>query len=120
MNKVNIKSNEVTVNGMVFKMPYSIQDAFVTKGILVVLLDPDSYLADENYKTEYRQSRIALHNLQGFDLNGNRIWQAEFPNDIDYYYKVSSHEPLEVYSFSSFVCQIDPASGRILSKTFLK
>lgn len=120
MNHISFRGTEVEINERVLKMPYAILDAFFSHGRLVVLLDPDAYLADPAYKVQRRQTGIALRNLIAFDLDGRKLWEAEFPQSSDYYYKISSQSPLVVYSFSSFACEIDPATGKITAKSFFR
>ena len=120
MNHVSFSGAEVNLNERRLKMPYRVLDAFISKGVIIVLLDPDSYLRDREYKQRLQNTGVALRNLAAFDFEGKRLWEAEFPQNTDYYYKVSSKEPLIVYSFSSFECEIDPTSGKIKSKSFFK
>ena len=47
-------------------------------------------------------------------------WEAQQPEVQDHYYMIESREPLIALSFSAFRCDIDLASGRILSKESLK
>jgi hypothetical protein len=101
-------------------MEYTVLEAFLVNDHLLVLFDPDSYFADTRWKSESKRSGASMRNLQCFDLVGRRLWEAEFPEPLDYYYRIASTNPLAAYSFSSFLCRIDPDTGRIVSKTFIK
>jgi hypothetical protein len=120
MSTISFNGVEVHLNGHSLKMPYAVLDAFLSEGKLIVLLDPDAYMLDPAYKAHRRQTGIALRNLVAFDLNGRKLWEAEYPQNSDYYYKISSKTPLVVYSFSSFACEIDPLTGNIKAKSFFK
>ena len=88
--------------------------------MVFVLLDPDSYLASTAYKLARQQGAPAMRNLIAFNSRGDRLWEAEMPGVSDYYYKIQSASPLSAYSFSSYLCEIDPKSGRIAKRTFFK
>jgi hypothetical protein len=120
MNTVTFQGAEILVNGRALKMPYAVLDAFLSDGRLIVLLDPDVYMVDPAYKEQRRQNGIALRNLVAFDQEAQRLWEAEFPQSSDYYYKISSQTPLVAYSFSSFACEIDPSTGMIKAKSFFR
>ncbi|HAK59544.1 MAG TPA: hypothetical protein DCO77_04065 [Nitrospiraceae bacterium] len=93
-------------------LPYSVVDAFVSKGIIVVLLDPDANLEkDKQYK-----------NLLAYDPSGKKMWEAELPTPkpSDVYWKIVKKDPLVAYSFSSYECEIDLCSGKIIRSDFYK
>lgn len=117
---ITFQGKEVAVDGKRFEMPWSVLDAFELDEQVIVLFDPDAYLLDPNYKAQRRQGREANRNLCAFSRNGEKVWEAEFPDEADYYYAISSRSPLRVNSFSSFQCEIDPRTGKIKSKTFFK
>jgi hypothetical protein len=86
----------------------------------LVLLDPDVYLIDSEYKLQRRSGAPAIRNLWAFDNLGHKLWEAEFPEANDYYYKLASIKPLVALSFSSWRCTLSLTTGQILSKEFLK
>jgi hypothetical protein len=47
---------------------------------------------------------------------------ADFPEPTreDYYYLITSRKPLVVTSFSSYDCELDPGTGKIVSREFFK
>lgn len=120
MTKVSHRGRELIADGQVLQMEYPIREAFESGGRLIVLLDPDAYLQDPGYPKERRRGDDALRNLRAFSLDGKRLWEAEFPEPADYYYKVVDRAPLTALSFSSYRCVIDPQSGRILARQFCK
>jgi hypothetical protein len=62
----------------------------------------------------------AIRNLRAFSSSGAALWEAEMPEGADYYHKIVNVDPVEVDSFSSFRCRLDPRTGRIVSKRFMK
>lgn len=114
------QGREVMIDGARFEMPWPVLDAFDLEEQVIVLFDPDAYLLDPSYREQRRQGREAHRNLCAFSKNGEKVWEAEFPEEADYYYAVSSRIPLRVNSFSSFRCEIDPRTGRIVAKEFFK
>ena len=85
-----------------------------------VLLDPDAYLLDPNYKASRRAGSAAIRNLLALSRTGEPLWEAELPEPSDYYYKLTSAAPLTVLSLSSYRCEIDATDGRIVHKEFFK
>lgn len=89
-----------------------IKEAFVLSDVIVVLLDPDENLGrDGQYK-----------NLKGYNMTGNCIWKAELPTEktSDVYWKIKSEDPLVASSFSSYNCQINELTGRIVEREYYK
>ena len=100
------------INGIEVVLPYPIIDAFVSLGIVVVLLDPDSNMGKSG---QYR-------NLIAYDTSGQKMWEAELPTSkpSDVYWKIAKKEPLIAYSFSSYECEIDVTTGKILRSEFYR
>lgn len=101
-------------------MDYMIRDAFWTHGRAIVLLNPDAYLDNPAYGSQRRKSRKPVQNLRAYSEAGEMLWQAEQPEFEDHYCRVESRQPLVALSFSAFRCEIDPATGRIVSRQRLK
>lgn len=120
MKTVTFQGRTVTIDGNPYHMPYEIREAFALGEIVIVLLDPNAYLKDPTYDKERRRGNNPQHNLLGLDGNGKVLWEAEFAEPVDYYYRVASRSPLVVLSFSSFRCEIDPHTGKIVQKEFFK
>lgn len=87
---------------------------------MLVLIDPDSYLTDPEYRRKLRAGMAAPRNLRAFSTEGDLLWEAEMPERADYYHEIVSADPIEAYSFSGFLSRIDPRTGKIISKTFTK
>lgn len=120
MISLNFEGDKILVGDRLFTMPYLVREAFVLDDKIIVLLDPNSYLKDPNYGIERRRGKDTLKNLFALSEAGKLLWEAEMPEQADYYYKISSLSPLKVNSFSSYKCEIDPQTGKILSKEFFK
>lgn len=120
MSDVLFRGTRLTIDGRVVDVGMEILDAFALGDRVIVLGDPDSYLGKPDYREQRRAGLPAVRNLAAFAADGRRLWEAEFPEDVDYYYRIESREPLVAQSFSSFRCRIDPATGRIIDREFLK
>ena|SRR5215471_7492348 len=112
MMNVTHSGNTLSIDGKQFVMPYLIQDAFVAGALAVVLLDPDANLGKAS---QYR-------NLVGVAQDGRTVWEAELPTDrrSDVYWRIVTRSPLVASSFSSYDCEIDPVTGRLVKSTFYK
>jgi hypothetical protein len=117
---VTFQSTTLMIDGRALQMQWPVLDAREQGGKVFVLLDPNAYLVDPIYKAMHRQGAQALRNLLAFDKAGTKLWEADFPEISDYYYRIGSVSPLIVNSFSSFRCHIDPNDGSIQRKEFLK
>jgi hypothetical protein len=117
---IRIQGTTITIDGREAQLDWPALAAEETTDRIFVLLDPDAYLADADYKLARRNGAPAIRNLVGLSRDGRKLWEAEFPEDRDYYYQFSSVVPLRVNSFSSFLCEIDPESGKIVAKEFLR
>jgi hypothetical protein len=120
MSQIRYQERIKDVVGARLPTDYSIREAFELDGRVIVLLDPDDYLKDPNYPKERRRGENALRNLRAYSMSGELLWEAEYPEPADYYYKIVSRCPLTVLSFSSYRCCIDPETGRIVEAEFLK
>lgn len=112
MTNVTYSGATINVNGKIIALPYSVLDAYEDNGIIVILIDPDAYIGKEkNFK-----NLIAYSNL------GKKLWEAEFPQVYkpDYYWKISNHAPLIARSFSSYECEINMITGKIIKTDFYK
>jgi hypothetical protein len=110
--KIRFVERELFIDGIRHELRFPIVDAFEHDGMVVVLFDPDSP-AD---------SFRPFHNLVAVDSDARLKWEAELPtsNPGDRYYRISSREPLLVYSAQSYDCVIDISTGRIVRKEFTK
>ena len=117
---ISFQNRRLVVDDKSIEMAWPILDAFALGKRIVVLFDPDAYLLNPDYKARRRQGAEAIRNLCAFSQTGEKLWEAEFPENADYYYKIDSRTPLRANTFSSFQCEINPDTGKIESKTFLK
>ena len=112
MIDIQFVENSITVNSKKFDLAYPIKTAFALDDKVIVLFDPDSYIP----KFGQFQNLIALNGM------GNEIWKAELPTTLsgDCYYEIASKNPLKVYSFKSYECEIDLDTGKLKNKIFFK
>jgi hypothetical protein len=120
MSETSQPDSKVQAGRALFSTDYSAREVFELDDRIIVLLDPDDYLTDPSYPRERRRGQDALRNLRAYSMSGKLLWEAEFPEPADYYYKIVSRSPLVVLSFSSYRCRIDPETGRILEAQFFK
>ncbi|MGH7884803.1 MAG: hypothetical protein ACRENO_03800 [Thermodesulfobacteriota bacterium] len=113
MIQLNYKKNILYINNKDVVCPQKIIKVFELKDLIIVFLDPD---AETNKKMKYK-------NLMAYNINGELVWKAELPESNminDAYWKVYSSYPLRANSFSSYECEIDINTGKILKATFYK
>lgn len=117
---VSFQGRSLEIDGKTIAMPWPILDVRDQGDRILVLLDPDSYLLDPDYKNARKQGATAIRNLVALTRAGVTIWEAEMPEPSDYYYCISSSVPLVANSFSSYRCELDPVSGAIRSTEFIR
>ncbi len=112
MSRITYSGNILTIDATDVQCKQEIVEAFEVNGVVVVFLDPD---ADMGKTMQYR-------NLIAYRLTGQKIWEAELPTQklSDVYWKLSSKKPLKAYSFSSYECEIDMLTGKIITSSFYK
>jgi hypothetical protein len=79
---------------------------------IVVLYDPDASTGAEGQ----------FRNLVAITVTGDEVWTGELPTNQngDVYTKISSTTPLEAFSWTSFRCEIDKTTGKLIRKEFVK
>lgn len=117
---IAFNGNTLIIDGKRIVMPWPVLEAVEEADRVFVLMDPDSYLRDPAYKKKRRQGAPAVKNLIAFDKEGLTLWEADLPTPSDYYYHISSYNPLIVNSFSSYRCEIDSSVGTIRKMDFVK
>jgi hypothetical protein len=120
MKIIERAGDELAIEGGSLRTEFPIQIAVELDHRIIVLLDPDSYLGDPTYGEDRRRGNNPVRNLRAYARSGKLLWEADFPEQADYYYRLVSSDPLVALSFSSYECEIDLETGRIISKTFLK
>lgn len=108
----------VRIDGRPIRMDHMVRDAFWAGGHAVVLLDPRTFLDEPGGAR--KRPRDPVRNLRAYAPSGEVRWEAEQPELEDHYYLIESRDPLVALSFSAYRCDLDLASGRILSKKKLK
>jgi hypothetical protein len=112
VSSIKYLGSSLTIDNVEIQCTHEVLNAFETNGVIVVFLDPD---ADMGKESQYR-------NLVAYKLSGEKLWEAELPTEkkSDVYWKLLSEKPLKVYSFSSYECEIDSATGKVLTSNFYK
>ena len=102
----------LTLEGKEIRLEHPIADAFEIDGKVIVLYDSDSYTK------KWGQ----FPNLIALDPDGKQLWTAELPTtqSQECYYQVKRTNPLIACTWTSWECEIDIETGRVLSRTFLK
>lgn len=114
------QGKELVIDGSSIQMALPILDAVQYGEKIFVLFDPNSYLLDPEYKKMRKQGVQAIKNLIAINKAGIKLWEADFPESADYYYKITSTIPLVVNSFSSYRCEINIDTGKIKTMDFYK
>lgn len=112
MTRVIFAGNTLTVDDKSVTMEFAIREAFEIDHVIVVLLDPD---ADLGTQSQYK-------NLIGLNANGEILWHADLPTvrQSDVYWRIASRSPLIASSFSSYDCEIDVRTGKVIRADFYK
>lgn len=107
---IDIQGNKVNFDEFELVGEYPVQDARRVGDILLLLYRPESFTVGQ------------FRNLVAFDLSGGEIWRADLPTSMsmDAYYQIVSEIPIVVDSYCSYRCKIDPATGQIIKKDFIK
>ena len=102
----------IVIDAKTWKMEHPISEAILLNNIVVVIYEP---IAQEE---KFRQ----FQNMVAFDLAGQKIWTAEHPTNTtnDCYINFVKTKPLTVWNFACYLCEIDPATGRIIKAQFTK
>jgi hypothetical protein len=108
----------VRIDGKPVRMDHMVRDAWWAGGRAIVLLDPDVFMDEPGGAR--KRPRDPVKNLRAYAPSGELLWEAEQPELEDHYYRIESREPLVALSFSAYRCDLDLATGRILSKEKLK
>jgi hypothetical protein len=109
---ISYENQTLTVDGQAHQLEHRILDAIEYDDRVVVLFDPNAHVE----KFGQFRNRIAI------SRHGTRLWVAELPTSTsgDRYYRIVRENSLRASSIYSLVCEIDPATGQILAKEFVK
>jgi len=115
--KVTYNENVLHIGSIKIELESKIEQVVSLPELIIVLLDP--FASPPCYEKS---------NLGGFNYEGDELWMAELPSghgievnpSRDRYTKIIQVEPLKVYSFSGFICIIDPSVGQIIEPVFTK
>jgi hypothetical protein len=120
---ITYNGSQLQIDGKVVATPSPIRDAFLVKCGVIVLMDQFADLKGPILDIREIRNTPKGTNLFCYSSDGVVLWKADLPTEEkveDYYYRVSSWSPLVVNSFSSYRCEIDPATGKIIRKDFFK
>ena len=109
---IQILGSTVRIGTQEIQTGFPIRDAFVSGDRVIILYEPNSL-----------EGKVGqFPNLQAFTFSGEEVWTAELPTSTtgECYYQIASKDPLVVYSYHSFECEINPSDGKIVRKHFLK
>jgi len=109
---LNCKNGSLYVRGREIPLEHPVDYSFKWRDKIILMYDPDAIVE------KFGQ----FQNLIAIDSNGEMHWTAELPTTKtgDRYTEISSENPLIVNSFHSYVCEIDPETGKIVTKIFTK
>ena len=120
MKFIEHAGKKLVIDGESLMTEFPIQSAVELGQRVIVLLDPDSYLGDPTYGKDRRRGGNPVRNLRAYSRSAELLWEADFPEPADYYYRLVSSDPLLALSFSSYECEIDLDTGKIVSRRFFK
>lgn len=120
---ITYNGSKLQIDGEAVEAPSPIREAFTVQWGVIVLMNQFADLKGPILDIREIRNAPKGTNLFCYSPDGIVLWKAELPTGEsaeDYYYQVSTRSPLVVNSFSSYRCEIDPRTGKILSKTFYK
>jgi len=109
---ISHSGNTLTIDGRDHHFAYPVESAVECDGRVVVLFDPNAF----------HERFGQFENVVGLSSSGEVLWKAELPTSRsgDRYYRLACDRALTAASVYSFVCELDPATGRIVRKEFVK
>ncbi len=110
-DEIQFNGKEITVAGQTWTVAYPVADAKIVDGRVVLIYGRSS-------GPSWRQ----FQNLHACDLDGNALWTAEHPTNTtaDFYVQFIEGDQLSVLNFASYVCQIEPETGKLKQAIFTK
>jgi hypothetical protein len=109
--ELHFEGNQVSVGERRWDVPYPVSDLLRIGGSIIVLYD---YMSGPRHQQ--------FRNLEGFAPDGRRLWTAKQPTTetADSYVAISDRDGLTAWSFASYLCKLNPKTGRLLSREFTK
>ena len=106
---IQFSGKSLNVGEKIFALKYEIRDAFWNDNRIIVLYHPDA-------------CKGKFQNLECFSREGDKIWTAELPEPgrEDAYGGITSYSLLELYAFTSYICQVDIKTGKIEKREITK
>jgi hypothetical protein len=103
---VSFEGDRVFVGTEAWRAPYPIADLRRLGDTIALIYD---HFAGPNWRQ--------FQNLEGFSLDGRKLWTAEHPTTeaADSYVAFLDSDGLVAWNFACYVCTLDPATGRLLS-----
>jgi hypothetical protein len=83
----------------------------------VVLEDKTIILYDPAFP---KNESDPFYNIEAFDNSGKKLWTVELPAPNDIFYRFRMEDVLLRANSYGYICLIDPMTGKIVSKTFVK
>ena len=114
---------KLQIDGATVETPSPIREAFAVEQGVIVLMDQFADLKGPILDIREVRNAPKGTNLFCYSPDGILLWKAELPTEEkseDSYYQISSRSPLVVNSFSSYRCEIDATTGKIIRKEFYK
>jgi hypothetical protein len=118
---ISFHGKKLKIDNRTIETPCEIAEILKTKEGIVVRLEPFVTLSGRIYDVREVDNCYKGSNLLCYSKEGILRWEAEFPRtNEDYYYQIESECPLRVFSFSSYLCEIDIRTGKIVTAEFYK
>ena len=115
-HKLHFEGCLVTVDGNTWSTEKPVIDAKIKNGVVLLILDYD----------QYPDNRVAC-NLEGYSINGERLWVAENPTDTPneaYVEFLADGDVLdntvEVSDLAGFRCDVDINTGTLVNVVYSK
>ena len=112
-SSLSFSGDQVQIGKRSWKAEFPIRDAVMLGDKVILLYDPDSSEA-----IRFRQ----FQNLVAYSVHGEKLWTGEHPTNetAAVYINFMSSNPLRVWNFACFVCEINPTNGKLIQAQFTK
>jgi hypothetical protein len=108
---ITSNGNELILDDHVIRLDYPIRQTVLMDNRIIVVFD---YMAKQNIGQ--------FRNLRAYDFEGKELWIAQHPSNetVDTYVEITNNNPLIVWNYAGYICEIDPTNGKIIKATFAK